>query len=160
MNDKSNPYAEFGDFGEKPNPYQSPAAEHVATNSPLAGKPLTLGQILFSTNGRIPRRVYWGANISIILCTWMIVFAIAVLTSLLFDGDAAETATGLLILVMYPFVLWAIVCVQAKRWHDRNQSAWMFLVNFIPLIGPIWMFAECGCTRGTFGPNQYGHDPT
>jgi uncharacterized membrane protein YhaH (DUF805 family) len=30
----------------------------------------------------------------------------------------------------------------------------------IPLVGAIWTFVECGCLRGTVGPNNYGEDPT
>lgn len=48
------------------------------------------------------------------------------------------------------------VCV--RRFHDQDKSGWLYLLNFIPYIGPIivivFMFLE-----GTPGPNQYGDDP-
>ena len=61
---------------------------------------------------------------------------------------------------MYIPMLWISVAVQCKRWHDRDKSGWWFLINFIPIIGPLWAFIELGCLRGTMGPNLYGADPT
>ena len=63
----------------------------------------------------------------------------------------------LLFLVAY---MWSIIAIQVKRWHDRGKSGAMVLINFIPIVGGIWAFVECGCLRGTEGPNQYGDDPT
>ena len=46
-----------------------------------------------------------------------------------------------------------------KRYHDRNKSGWWILIVFVPVIGAIWYFVECGFLRGTRGPNPYGPDP-
>lgn len=51
------------------------------------------------------------------------------------------------------------LAVGVKRWHDRNKSAWWILIALIPYIGGIWILIECGCLRGTLGPNRFGGDP-
>jgi uncharacterized membrane protein YhaH (DUF805 family) len=56
--------------------------------------------------------------------------------------------------------LWSGIALQIKRWHDRGKPGVMVLVNFIPIVGGIWAFIECGCLRGTNGPNTFGDDPT
>ena len=52
------------------------------------------------------------------------------------------------------------LAVSVKRWHDRDKPGTWVLINLIPLVGGIWAFVEVGCLRGTFGPNNYGEDPT
>lgn len=157
MNDESNPYA---DFGKESNPFASPAVTQTALDV-TQNSSLTPKQILFSATGRIPRRTYWGATIGVAFCFYAIVIAASLVFFALFDEqETGEVAAGLTMLALYPVVLWITVCVQAKRWHDRGKSGWMFCINFIPLIGPIWTFVECGCLRGDPGPNQYGNDPT
>jgi hypothetical protein len=47
----------------------------------------------------------------------------------------------------------------AKRYHDRDKSAWWILICLLPIIGGIWQLIELGCLRGTEGSNDYGPDP-
>ncbi|MEA1950962.1 MAG: DUF805 domain-containing protein [Planctomycetota bacterium] len=67
---------------------------------------------------------------------------------------------GFIMLIFYFPILWISLAIQAKRWHDRDKSAWWILIGFVPLIGPIWVLIEVGCLRGKYGPNQYGADQT
>lgn len=67
---------------------------------------------------------------------------------------------GLLIFVLLIPVTWISLALQVKRWHDRDKGGAWVLINCIPLVGGIWSFVECGCLRGTMGPNQFGPDPT
>ena len=141
-----------------PNPYAPPqAAPHPGQ---FALRPqLTWGQILWSFEGRIPRRTYW-AGIGI----WIgIYLAVILLTAGL--APIAERS-GNEILAMIPLMLfiipyiWSLIAMQVKRWHDRGKPGAMVLVNLIPFVGGIWAFVECGCLRGTVGQNMYGRDPT
>ena len=54
------------------------------------------------------------------------------------------------------FFLWPALAIQAKRWHDRDKSAWWILINFIPLIGPFWALVENGFLKGSSASNSYG----
>jgi uncharacterized membrane protein YhaH (DUF805 family) len=62
---------------------------------------------------------------------------------------------GLLVLAL----IWPSLAVQVKRWHDRDKTGWMVLINFIPIVGFFWTFIECGFLDGTPGPNRYGPSP-
>jgi uncharacterized membrane protein YhaH (DUF805 family) len=61
--------------------------------------------------------------------------------------------------LIYLALLWPSLAVQVKRWHDRDKSGWMVLINLIPIIGWLWTFIECGFLDGTPGPNRYGPSP-
>lgn len=105
-------------------------------------------------DGRIPRRIYWGIYL---LTTLSFVVLISII--MLVFGEES-TATNIAILILYVPLIWITFVNQIKRWHDRDKSGKWVLINFIPMIGPIWTFLECGCCRGTVGPNRFGPDPT
>ena len=45
-----------------------------------------------------------------------------------------------------------------RRLHDTGNSGWMYLIRFVPVIGPIW-FLILMCKQGVSGSNKYGVDP-
>ena len=74
-------------------------------------------------------------------------------------GPNALIWIGMVLLVV--FMLGSIIpmiAVTVRRFHDQDKSGWLYLLNFIPYVGPIvvlvFMFIE-----GTKGPNLYGEDP-
>lgn len=141
------------------NPYTTPQGEIVSPTGSLT--PLTWKQILFSFEGRIPRRQYWGG--SFLLCLMLLpLFAVVGLTgSVKENGEASLSTVGILALIPAVVIaLWSGLAIKVKRWHDRGKSwVWIFIVC-IPFIGGIWDFVETACLRGTQGPNEYGEDPT
>jgi uncharacterized membrane protein YhaH (DUF805 family) len=66
---------------------------------------------------------------------------------------------GLILLVVYVLALWIGLAIAAKRWHDRNKSAWWILIVFVPVVGGLWYLIECGFLKGTTGANKFGSDP-
>lgn len=98
----------------------------------------------FRLSGRIPRSTYWLASIPLALvaaiaeiydeCSWSILLWLA--------------------------ILWPMLAIYAKRWHDRDKSGWWTLITLIPLIGPIWAMIECGFLPGTVGQNRFGQPNT
>ena len=144
------------------NPYAAPQGEIITPRSEFT--PLTWKQILFSFTGRIPRRQYWAA-IGIQIGA---IFVLALIAGILLpifkkDGDPSSLFIALLVILGIPvvvFAIWAGLAVGVKRWHDRGKSGWWMLLGFIPYLGAIWTFIECGCLRGTEGPNRFGEDPT
>jgi uncharacterized membrane protein YhaH (DUF805 family) len=109
--------------------------------------------LLFSFSGRIGRGQYWlgyFVQLALAALSWMC----------LLTGQA----NGNILLMLVPIVLlipvlWMALAVMAKRYHDRDKSAWWILIAFIPIIGGIWQLIELGLLRGTDGTNQYGPDP-
>ena len=135
------------------NPYQSPqvSTESSVTRPPV---PQTLESILFSFEGRVPRRVYWGVTLAITF----IFFAATYIVFAVFDEGSGLLTIALLLLCIP--IIWISLAIQIKRWHDRDKSGYWMFINIIPYIGSIWAFIEIGCLRGTVGPNTYGADPT
>lgn len=132
------------------NPYESPKAiESASPQVPRSGK--DLGWLLFSFQGRIPRRLYWAATLGATVAA-----AGAVVLLSLFAGNLdSNTAVWMLEFVL----VWITFAVEVKRWHDRDKSGRWILVRFIPVVGVVWILIEAGCLRGTPGPNRYGPDP-
>lgn len=128
--------------------YKAPNADlQVASDG--GSSTITLKQILFSFNGRVGRKIYWLTFLSITI-------GLIVLIVLAAQIGLSEGAGGVLLLVVYIPLLWISLAVQAKRWHDRDKSAWWILISFVPLIGPFWALIENGFLAGTPEENRFG----
>ncbi len=115
---------------------------------------MSLGDLFFTTWGRIPRSTYWYFMLPYALISCVAsVFDLA--TWSLHVGSPFGHCTLLLFLVA-GIPAWSIV---VKRCRDRGHPNWYVLLSFIPIIGPLWLLVELGLRRGTRGPNKYGPDP-
>ena len=117
---------------------------------------MTIGQILFSFEGRIGRGTWWAATIGVMVVNVVLQGIMAGVAS---GSSGGEGFAAILILLLLVPLIWISLAVSVKRWHDRGKSGWMVLVGLIPLIGAIWQLVECGILRGTVGSNEYGDDP-
>ena len=78
---------------------------------------------------------------------------------------------------------WPLVCLNAKRWHDRNRSGYLAGIGAVIAVANLavflsrmhvwgglvlmvagglyhlWLFVDCGCLPGTDGDNRYGPSP-
>ena len=115
---------------------------------------MSLSQLLFSPEGRIPRSTYWLyylANIAIFL-------PLAFIFVFLFGAE--ENPEVMIVYYAIGMILsipWIFVTI--KRCHDRDRSGWFLLLQAIPFVN-IWVAIELWFLKGTSGPNQYGSDPT
>lgn len=97
----------------------------------------------FNFSTRTSRRDYW--------LTQMYLIAGTVLMPIL----TVITGTGLLMAVWSLGNIIPSLSIAVRRFHDRNYSAWVLLVAFIPGIGTfILLFLIL--LEGTPGPNRYG----
>jgi uncharacterized membrane protein YhaH (DUF805 family) len=112
---------------------------------------MDLKWFLLSFEGRINRKPFWIFNI--------VVAIIAIILELLFGINIIAEEFDNKSLIFFLIVLGPSLAVQAKRWHDRNKSAWWILVNFVPIIGPIYALIQNGFLTGTKGKNRFGDDP-
>jgi uncharacterized membrane protein YhaH (DUF805 family) len=108
----------------------------------------SLSSLLFKFEGRITRLDYW-----IVFLVANPVIAILVLSS---AESPVISFANLLILICLPLITWIHLAVQVKRWHDRDKSGWMVLINLIPIVGLIWPIVELGFMPGSARANQYG----
>jgi uncharacterized membrane protein YhaH (DUF805 family) len=132
------------------NPYAAPRGQILTPTGNQA--PLTWKQILFSFEGRIPRRVFWGVNVVMNIIGFILGFVMGL--------AIGEEAAMIPVLLLNIPMIWVGLAISVKRWHDRDKSGWMVLIILIPIIGALWALVECGFLRGTVGPNKYGEDPT
>ena len=110
---------------------------------------MSLIELLFSFNGRINRAKYW---------LMVLILSIAPFIVLLFSVTIGEV--GIVLYILYSLIaIWPGLAISAKRWHDRDKSAWWILIGLIPIIGGIWILVELGFLKGTDGENRYGPDP-
>ena len=119
--------------------------------------------LLFSFEGRVNRAKFWLVNIGLLVVE-VIVFGAAGGSAMITDDPTTMTMPsfgilGIVGLLVFIVLFWAGLAVAVKRWHDRNKSGWWILIAFVPVIGGLWYFIECGFLPGTTGPNTYGADP-
>ena len=119
--------------------------------------------LLFSFQGRINRAKFWLVHVAmwvVVAIVFSVILGSAAMSS---DPQAALQSVGavggIILLVVYTLALWIGLAIAAKRWHDRNKTAWWILIVFVPVVGGLWYLIECGFLRGTTGPNKYGPDP-
>ncbi len=129
--------------------------------------------VLFSFKGRIRRKTYWLFSLPVTLAIALIFERCLQLARLhhlplpdsalpppeIHAGSMPLLWQAMIMLALYLPLLWMKLAILAKRWHDQNRSANWLLVSFIPLIGGVINFLECGLNPGTRGPNRYGPDP-
>jgi uncharacterized membrane protein YhaH (DUF805 family) len=115
-------------------------------------------------SGRSRRQEYW----MFFLLNWIVaVFCIV----LIFAGfpwteldnpDAGPSPVfvmGLGLLVLWWLgTLIPSIAVAVRRFHDQNQSGWLYLLCLIPYVGGIVLLVFM-CLDGTPGPNRFGPDP-
>jgi uncharacterized membrane protein YhaH (DUF805 family) len=108
-----------------------------------------MAAILFSMRGRVGRDTYW--------ITVVPLFLTGVLGWLLSSVD--HTQAALVGNAVGLSVVWPLLAVNVKRWHDRDKSGWWLLVGALPVVGQVWWLVECGFLPGTDGFNGYGEQP-
>lgn len=104
---------------------------------------------MLTSNGRIPRSTYW----TFVGCMFLFFALMSAAGQAL--PKSIEPVVGLLAL---PVIVLGII-FQVKRWHDLGKSGWWVLINLVPFVGGIITFINCGCMKGTEGPNRFGDDP-
>lgn len=114
-------------------------------------EPMGLRPLLLRLDGRVTRRTWWLWAVAMPLGLTLyltVVLRVAGLPAL-----ATEVAVNLLL-------LWPVVAVSVKRWHDRGKGGWWVLVALIPVIGWIWVLIENGLLRGDADANRFGESAT
>ncbi|MCW5633834.1 MAG: DUF805 domain-containing protein [Rubrivivax sp.] len=114
------------------------------------GDPDAPWQMLFSTRGRISRKRFWLWGVGA-----MLAFAV-VLQGLL---AVARVHLGTAEQIVNVLLLWPLVAVSVKRWHDRDRPGWWVLVALVPVVGWLWLLLDNGLLPGTRGVNRYGPPP-
>lgn len=117
-------------------------------------------KLLFGWQGRIGRGSWW--LLQLIAIPVMVVGGSSFFAGTVVLDNPAGTITvssglGLAIFCVALITsLWVNVVSCIKRFHDRGKSGLWFLMSFVPVIGGIWMFVECGFCSGDDDDNRFG----
>jgi len=112
--------------------------------------------LFLSIDGRINRQPFWVGVVVLVVISGIASILDAILGLPTMGGAYGRgPISGLVSLVM----IYPSIALSAKRWHDRDKSAWWILINVIPVIGWLWSLIETGFLRGTPGSNRFGPDP-
>lgn len=155
-------------FDREPAPASEPAPFAAQNNNTslrqgqnqrvLKGRKLTTKEILFSFEGRLPRKPFWLTYLAIVA----LYFVIGILAAIILPATRNSGLGWLFVLIGLPlFVvsIWASVAIGVKRLHDRDMTGWFYLLNFIPYVGGLIFLIIC-CFKGTDGTNKFGEDTT
>ncbi|MBS7664189.1 DUF805 domain-containing protein [Pseudomonas lalucatii] len=132
----------------------------AAANSPYATPRATVAEALppvgelnvFSLDGRIGRLRYlaWSLMLTLAFAGVMAVVAIA--------ATVSDLLGGLLTLGVVLGMLVVSVQIGAQRLHDIGWSAWLLLLNLVPVVNSIfWLLMLV--VPGSTGANRYGPPP-
>jgi len=107
---------------------------------------------VFSVNGRIGRVRYLGWTILMLLCSLPLMA--------LFAGASAISGTlgGLLLGIAVIAMIVISVFIGVQRLHDMGWSGWLWLLNFVPVVGSVFALLML-IIPGTQGVNRYGPPP-
>jgi uncharacterized membrane protein YhaH (DUF805 family) len=94
---------------------------------------MNVTDMLFSAEGRIRRRDYWLWSILVNLAAMAAQYYIfgqwgsqtSFFDALFFDDPWQPDHVLLLYFLVFGLTLWPIICLNAKRWHDRGKSGWL-----------------------------------
>lgn len=127
---------------------------------------MDIRHLLLSFDGRTRRLHFWLGEILVWVIDGLVWTALGggAMSAAALRGSprammAAVSGSGLFGLLLFIVLLWPALAIQVKRWHDRDKTGWMVLINFLPIIGFFWTLIECGFMDGTPGPNRYGPSP-
>lgn len=107
----------------------------------------------FSAKGRANRKQLW---LWLMLPVFAMYIVLVILDAALGTQFHPRGGLGLFSLIGPLIILFPLIVVQIKRFHDRDKSGWWVLIALVPLIGPLWLLIELGFLEGTPGPNRFG----
>jgi uncharacterized membrane protein YhaH (DUF805 family) len=133
---------------------------------------MSIRAVLLTFHGRINRAKFWtgwGISLLTLIGLFFIGFGIDqallnqhMLPALISKEGRELDSTAFIVLWMIADLILAAymtLAVFIKRLHDRGKSGWWYWMVLFPIIGQIWLIAECGVFKGRSGPNRFGPDP-
>lgn len=143
LEEVSAPEPQTSAFKPAASPYAPPRASMVQ-DWPAVGE-----LKVFTIQGRIGRLRYLAWSM-------VMVFALLAAAMLCLQVMAISlTAGGLLAAVLFVAFLVVSIQIGAQRLHDAGWSAWLLLLNLVPVIGGFFPFLMMA-VPGNGGPNRYG----
>ncbi|MCY1334399.1 hypothetical protein D9M69_201530 [compost metagenome] len=136
-----------------PSPPSSPASPYAPPQAQVGEQLPEFGELkVLSAQGRIGRVRYLGWSMALMLAF------LPVGGVILGSVTVSEAVAGLLALVACLALAVVSVCIGVQRLHDIGWSGWLWLLNFVPIVGSVFALLML-FMPGTAGPNRYGPPP-
>lgn len=115
----------------------------------------------FDFSGRSRRKEYWMFTLLYVLV--ILVFAALMVAGVvgLKKDEVPGPVFWIGLAALALFLLGSLIpsiAVAVRRFHDQDQSGWLYLLGFIPSVGGIILIVFM-CIDGKPGPNRFGPDP-
>lgn len=104
--------------------------------------------------GRASRSEFFRYNLMISLCLTIIPIIMGII-KLVSNNIMTAIVLYILLGIIELTLMLPGLAITVRRLHDINKSGWFFLINFIPIVGPIW-FLILMLTKGDADTNNYG----
>jgi uncharacterized membrane protein YhaH (DUF805 family) len=143
--DKINEISEF--YQEKKTTMNESTAEPIIERSPID---YYIGAFrkYADFSGRATRSEYWWF--------YLVTIAVSILISIL--ESILNIPFGLISVIYFLMSLIPNLSIQVRRLHDVDKSGWYILLNFVFIIGWIWLLI-LNIQDSTPGANKYGPNP-
>jgi uncharacterized membrane protein YhaH (DUF805 family) len=141
---------------QQQDPYAAPKSNIGDMDQPQYGEAKA-----FSFSGRIGRIRYMAYSMGMMLLFSFIAGILgAAMAPIMSDpsGEAAGVVSGLLMIVVYAFIVVASFVLAIRRLNDFDASGWWSLLLFVPLVNGIFGLA-LWFVPGTKGGNRFGPEP-
>ena len=109
--------------------------------------------------GRARRKEYWMFVLFNCIFSLILTFADHLLHLQVKMQVLGDTTQINILATIYAFaVLIPGIAACVRRLHDAGKSGWYWLIDIIPVIGPIWLLVLL-CKDSQPGENKYGPNP-
>ena len=105
-------------------------------------------------SGRATREEYW----IFLIINFLLFIVMIILDVFLFPSAAEDNRLGILPTIFFIVIFLPSVAVLVRRLHDIGKSGAWVIVNFIPLIGGIWLLILL-LSDSESGDNEYDPNP-
>ena len=113
----------------------------------------------FTIDGRIGRAQFWLGVLMLCLVQFGLVALFTVLLSSVSGRASFSTTIAGINAFLSLLLIWPSFCLNAKRFHDLNMSAWWCLLGLIPYLGILILLILLGFVEGSYGKNRFGNNP-
>ena len=108
----------------------------------------------FTINGRASRSEYWFLQLLFAPLSFYVGFWSDPVSAGTMDPPPLYILSTIVVVLLFI----PAITSQIRRFHDRDKSGWFILVNFIPIVG--WIFVLVMLVeKGTPGKNRFGDYP-
>ena len=104
--------------------------------------------------GRSQRSEFWF----FMLFFMILLIVLSIVDKMAFGGEDGAPGMPILTLLACAALLVPSIAVAIRRLHDTGRSGWWYLIQLVPVVGPIILIVFCA-QDSKAGANAYGPNP-